>query len=226
VGYDIPKFVKHLRTFGEAGIVKNMKDGKVGDRGITMMFVGYLSAHDGNCYRMYNPVTLQVSETRDIIWLGQMYFTSENCKKTKMVPVIVVPITNDVSNKDMTVMEVIKVMLPNTMGWEGKVTNTETHETPDSSNKEGWEIVTTKHGQKSILTGRYNPLSGKTVPWTVTVTDVEQDIEKVSLAGHYDIFNIVDQGEITLTSVHHNMYFNIANVGAGVGGGFINMQEF
>jgi hypothetical protein len=31
-GYDIPKFVKHLRTFGKAGIVKNMKDGKVGNR--------------------------------------------------------------------------------------------------------------------------------------------------------------------------------------------------
>jgi hypothetical protein len=145
-GYVIPKFVKHLRKFGKAGIVKNMKDGKVGNRGITMMFVGYSSAHAGNCYRIYNPVTLQISETRDIIWLGRMYITSENCKKTKMLPVIAVPITNDVSNKDMTVTEVIKVTLPNTMGWEGKVTDTETHETPNSSNEDGWEIVTTKHG--------------------------------------------------------------------------------
>jgi hypothetical protein len=39
-GLPVPLFVKHLRTFGEAGTVKNMKDGKVGDRGITMMFVG------------------------------------------------------------------------------------------------------------------------------------------------------------------------------------------
>ena len=51
-GYKIPKFVKHLRTFGKAGSVKTMKDGKVGNRGITMMFVGYSSAHAGNCYRM------------------------------------------------------------------------------------------------------------------------------------------------------------------------------
>jgi hypothetical protein len=28
-GHEISKFVKYLRTFGEAGIVKNMKDGKV-----------------------------------------------------------------------------------------------------------------------------------------------------------------------------------------------------
>jgi hypothetical protein len=225
VGYNIPRFVKHLRTFDKVGIVKNVKDRKVGDRGITMMFVGYSSAHDGNCYRMYNPVTSQVSETRDIIWLGRMYFTSENCKKTKVLPVIAVPITNDVSNKDMTVMEVIKVTFPNTMGWEGKVTDTETHETPNSSNKEGWEIVTTKHGQKSIPMGMYNPLTGKTVTWNVTATDVDQDVEKLSQARHYDIFNVVDQDETTLTLVHHNMYFEVANVGAGVDGGFINMQE-
>jgi hypothetical protein len=51
-GYDIPKFAKHQWTFGKSGIVKNMKDGKVGNRGITMMFAGYSSAHVGNCYRM------------------------------------------------------------------------------------------------------------------------------------------------------------------------------
>jgi hypothetical protein len=38
-GFKIPKFVKYLRTFGEAGIVKNGKDGKADE-------------HGGNCYRM------------------------------------------------------------------------------------------------------------------------------------------------------------------------------
>ena len=78
-GFEIPKFVKYLRTFGEAGIVKNGKDGKVGNRGITMVFVGYADEHAGNCYRMYNLVTSRVSVTRDIIWLGRMYFMTENC---------------------------------------------------------------------------------------------------------------------------------------------------
>ena len=41
-----------------------------------------------------------------------MYFTTENCKKTKVLPVIAVPITNDLSNEDMNVTEVIKVMHP------------------------------------------------------------------------------------------------------------------
>ena len=35
-GHKIPKFVKFVRTFGEVGIVKDKKDGKVGDRGITI----------------------------------------------------------------------------------------------------------------------------------------------------------------------------------------------
>ncbi len=103
-GHKIPKVVKYLWTFGEAGIVKDKKDKKVGDRGITMLFVGFTDGHAGNCYRMYNPVTSQVGKSRDIIWCGRMYFTSENCDKMKLLPVIAVPITNDVSNPDLTVM--------------------------------------------------------------------------------------------------------------------------
>jgi hypothetical protein len=110
-GFKIPKFVKYLRTFGEAGIVKNRKDGKVGNRGITMLFVGYADEHAGNCYRMYNPVTSGVNVTCDVIWSRHMYFTNENCEKTKVLPVIAVPITNDVTNEDLLVTEVIKIEL-------------------------------------------------------------------------------------------------------------------
>ncbi len=96
-----------------------MKDGKVGKGGITMMFVGYATKHTGYCHRMYNPVTSQVYKTHDIIWYGRMYFTSENCDKTKSLPVTTVPISNDVSNDDLAVTEVIKVALPIEMGREG-----------------------------------------------------------------------------------------------------------
>jgi hypothetical protein len=44
-----------------------------------------------------------------------MFFTSENFKKTKLLPVIAVPITNDTSNEDLTVTEVIKVVLTNSL---------------------------------------------------------------------------------------------------------------
>ena len=168
-----PKFVKYLRTFGEAGIVKNMKDGKVGDRGITMLFVGYSSGHAGNCYRMYNLVTSRVCESRDIIWMGRMYFTSPNCKKTQLLPVIAVPITNDLSSNDLAVTEVMKVMLLNSASWEGTIVDGN----PNTPTEEGWKTVT-RGGRKSIPTQRYEPSTGKTVTWNVTATDMDLEIKK------------------------------------------------
>jgi hypothetical protein len=151
--------VKYLRTFGKAGIVKNGKDGKVGDRGIIMLFVGYADEHTGNCYRMYNPVTSRVSVTRDVIWIGCMFFTAENCEKTKVLPGIAVLITNDVTNEDLSVTEVIKIVFPNSLGREG----TEAVAKTDSLSKEGWVTVTTKKGRQSTPPGHYDPATGKTV---------------------------------------------------------------
>ena len=36
----LPRFAPHLHIFGEAGTVKTGKDGKVGKRGETIIFVG------------------------------------------------------------------------------------------------------------------------------------------------------------------------------------------
>ena len=41
-----------MRTFGEAGVVTRGKHGKLGDRGIPMVFVGYAENHSHDCYRM------------------------------------------------------------------------------------------------------------------------------------------------------------------------------
>ena len=40
------------------------------------MFVGYAKHHGGNCYRMLNLKTMGVHESRDIIWLHQMFFSA------------------------------------------------------------------------------------------------------------------------------------------------------
>ncbi len=224
-GFEIPKFVKYLRKLGEAGIVKNGKDGKVGDRGITMLFVGYADEHAGNCYRMYNPVTSQVSVTRDVIWSGRMYFTNENCEKTKVLPVIAVPITNDVTNEDLSVTEVIKIVFPNSLGREG----TEAVAKTDSPSKEGWVTVTTKKGRKSIPPGRYDPATRKTVSWNVAASKVDVATETEALlikeTGYYDQFNVVDLDEVSLLAMHHMQTLEFANVGAGIDGGFKNTME-
>ena len=36
---------KIKKTWGEAGTVKTGKDGKLGDRGVTMIFVGFANKH-------------------------------------------------------------------------------------------------------------------------------------------------------------------------------------
>ena len=74
----IPKFSKHLKKWGEAGVVtlRDLKKSKMQDKGLTCMFVGYAQDHAGDCYRMYNPDTSRVHTTRDVRWLGRMYFKS------------------------------------------------------------------------------------------------------------------------------------------------------
>jgi hypothetical protein len=201
-GHKIPKFVKYLRAFGEAEIVKDKKDGKVGNRGITKLFVMYTDGHTGNCYRMYNPVASQVCKTGDIIWYWWMYFTSENYDKMKLLPVIAVLITNDVSNADLTVTEVIKVVLLNALGREGTAMVAKTQ---DSPSKEGWVTVTTKKGRQSIPPDHYGLATGTTVSWNVTASevDIETETEALVAQGYYDIFNLVNVSEIALLAMHH-----------------------
>jgi hypothetical protein len=156
-----------------------------------------------------------------------MYFTSENCEKTKLLPVIAVPITNDVSNEDLTVTEVIKVALPNSLEREGTAIVAKTQ---DSPSKEGWMTVTTKKGRQSILPGHYDPASGKTVSWNVTASEVdvetvETETEALVVQGYNDIFNVVDLSEIALLAMHHMQSTEFANAGAGIGGEFKNTKE-
>jgi hypothetical protein len=64
-----------------------MKDGKTGDRGVTSMFVGYASNHEGDCYRMWNPKTKKISKTRDVAFLDRMFFETPKIqvKKTHVI---------------------------------------------------------------------------------------------------------------------------------------------
>jgi hypothetical protein len=72
-----PKFANHLRTWGKAGTVnlKTKSTPKIADRGIQWcMMVGYSTNHTGDCYGMWDPSTGGIQQTRDVIWLRQMYF--------------------------------------------------------------------------------------------------------------------------------------------------------
>jgi hypothetical protein len=60
--------------------------------------------------------------------------------------------------------------------------------------------------------GCYDPASGKTVKWNVSSIDVDLEIDTVSQTGCYGIFDVVDQDEIILTWLHHNLCFEVSTL--------------
>ena len=70
------EYALNLCMWGKAGTVKlkTQLTGKLKDRGVQCMFVGYAKDHTGDIYRMWGPNTNGIHETQDIIWLRRMFF--------------------------------------------------------------------------------------------------------------------------------------------------------
>ena len=67
------------------------------DRGVQCMFVGYSLKHDGNCFRMWDPVTRRVHVTRDVVWLRTMFFPrapGHGPPEESVMPSIILPLAN------------------------------------------------------------------------------------------------------------------------------------
>ena len=65
-----PNIAKHLRTWGEAGMVKTKATLKLKNRGEQYMFVGHANNHVGDKHRMWNPETRKVRITQNVTWLN------------------------------------------------------------------------------------------------------------------------------------------------------------
>ena len=65
------KRVRYLPTFGEVGVVKTAKEiqGKLTNKGETMMFVGCAENHAFDCYKFLNLKTNRIVKSRDVKWL-------------------------------------------------------------------------------------------------------------------------------------------------------------
>jgi hypothetical protein len=59
---------KYLKEYGSVGYVtRHLKfKGKFKDKSVPMTFIGYTADHSKDVYRMYNPDTKRVIETRDV----------------------------------------------------------------------------------------------------------------------------------------------------------------
>ena len=51
-----------------------------------MVFEGYAENHSGNCYRMWNPASCKVTESRDVLWLHRMYYQDNVTPDMAMLP--------------------------------------------------------------------------------------------------------------------------------------------
>jgi hypothetical protein len=83
----MPAWAKHLRDFGEAGTVKirSKMQPKLDDRGVICMFMGYPDYHPEGTYYMLNPEKKSIMVTRDVIFLGRMYFPHEGSSTVDVV---------------------------------------------------------------------------------------------------------------------------------------------
>ncbi len=102
-----PRWASDLRTWGEAGVVKEGKDSKTGSKDIVMMFVGYPANRETDSVRIWNPDKNGVVTSQDVIWLKRMFFEHKvevepfNMSEDDKVKVKVkVEATDEIENKE------------------------------------------------------------------------------------------------------------------------------
>jgi hypothetical protein len=72
-----PSWAQKLSVWGEAGVVAKGKNSKTGNKGATMMIVGYANC-ESDSVRMWDSVTAWVIVTHDVVWLKKMFFKSDS----------------------------------------------------------------------------------------------------------------------------------------------------
>jgi hypothetical protein len=213
-----PKFVNHLRTFGEAGTVKVKKNQypKLSDRGVTCMFVGYAVDHDGDCYEMLDVNNGTVYVTRDVVWLKRMFFTqspSDDEEEGVYLP-IYLPTDNGVRES------------------ERLATNDndedETLNTPDDGDDEDDKETEVIEGAATKATTR----SGRSVKTPSYLNEYElgsvQHGMKLTMAEERFYSQMKELGELTLCAPnlpYAEEINEVGLVGAGIGGGFEHTGE-
>ena len=88
-------FVNHLRTWGEAEVIKisTKTTPKLKNKGVTCAFVGHVDSHAADCYRMWDPEGHYIYVTRGVIWLKRMYFPKSEENEHDAHKAIEVPVS-------------------------------------------------------------------------------------------------------------------------------------
>jgi len=87
-------FHRSLNLWGDGENQRETTTPKLGDRGRTCMFLGYyVQDYAGDCYEMLHMETKRILQTRDVTWLGKMYFQLDDG------PEVNVSVNNDDESK-------------------------------------------------------------------------------------------------------------------------------
>jgi hypothetical protein len=72
-----PKWISNMSTFGEMAFIERHSDKKIrsklGDRGNTVMFVGYSNINEKSVYQFMNIATKMTMFSSDVFWLNKTY---------------------------------------------------------------------------------------------------------------------------------------------------------
>ena len=213
-----PAFAKHLRTFGEAGTVtlKSNMMAKPVDRGAVCVFVGYADLHDGDCYRMWNPRTKRIHQTRDVIWLRRMYYPAVNTA----------PIVDIEAGEDETTLETADETLEEAINNEPEEDEAEQPTTADDDEV----LETTEEAGSNETTTPTTTRSGRVSVPTKNLHSGDYELNMVVSRFYDKMEKCTDIQEFYMAGVNlENGYVDPSHetsmLGAGTGGGFVNTQE-
>jgi hypothetical protein len=211
-----PMFAKHLRTWGEAGTVKIKTDTtpKLADQGVQCMFVGYAMDHPGDCYRMWNPATKRVHETRDVIWMRRMYYAAP----VKEADVAIGPIELEIEIPPTVNVNNIQVGEGyNAHDDDAIVANENANDDDDDDDDADDDGQATTASAVTTRAGRISRAPQRLIA-EMNATAARYEVELTNAEEHYYVaMREFPDGEFSPGE--------LAFVGAGLGGGFENTQE-
>jgi hypothetical protein len=195
-----PAFAEHLRTWGEAGTVKVKKPPKSEYKGVTCMMLGYADDHAGDVYRMWDPDT-GVHETHDVTWLKHMFYTTSS-RPTAQELAVSVRAGENRSNK-------ASVNAPTSLTTAEMVQEDDQVIVDDNADDDNEAMQTLEPPvANTAVTTTSSGRATRALAWVKEYT-----MAMTKLTSQETAYLSLTKG------------FEMGLMGAGIGGGFINMQE-
>ena len=218
----MPRWVRALRTWGEAGVVKTKTatTPKMKPRGVTCFMSGYAVNHSEGVYRMWNPKTNRVLISRDVTWLKRMYYQPRQPPAELTVSVEHLDIEDRESDEDV-VSSTVEPGAEDAIGTDdgvnvvdGASEVVEAGSNEENRNDEQWEQFTQTRAGRVVrpvqrMGGRYDHLAA------MALTEAEFGYQ----------VNLREAAMLEFALEDYCTDYNIAAVGAGLGGGFENTRQ-